>query len=1020
MNGIRAQLLFRALCTAGLLAMVACTNAEVTVTDQSSINQSPGNSAPVISASCSTAVNQDVVYSCAPTFTDADGDSVLWVASVSHSCSWLSVDSTTGAVSGTANDDQVGSCTVAFSATDGVDNSNEISFSVTVNNLGPALSIGDAATSEDTNGVIRTDAAVAANEEGFGTYSLNASTANAPACGDNGSVTINTSSGETSFTPNANYNGVCYINVRFDDGNGGTADSEFALTVAAVNDAPSAALTYPNGGELLAGGSLVNIIWTASDDDFPANPINIHYSTDGSIWTAIALGQSNTGTYAWTVPSIDSSTVKVRITADDGTLQSADSSDANFSIDATVPIITSITSPANGVKVLSENLDFEVQFSESIAITSTPRIAITIAGPTTVYADYHSMTAGDRAKFRYSVAAGHNDYDGIVLSSPIDLNTTGTIKDAAGNDASLTFSTPTLSGQPNLTGIWINTASLCTPPFTFYDNLGAGTALDPYLICNKTQLNNLGSSCGPTPTGCDKAYKLESDIDLTIYTGSSFNLIGTNTNRFTGTFNGNGHKISNLTYSSAADRIGLFRMLGTGASISDLTLENFSITGQNYVGALLGGGVGFSLSNVGIIKTNVFSNAARVGGLAGDISTASIYRSYFSGNVKGASSAAGGLLGSAMSSSIRESFSIGSVTSTANVGGLVGLLWNSDLEDCYTRSHPRATSFQSAGLIGENFDDSSTSNFARRSYAVNTPWAPSSSFGFTGIYNTIGGGLGNQINNNFFDTAFSGILQPAAYGTWTDGTFPVPAGGITAEFSGNMQMSSTYLAKGWDFTTIWEIVNGSYPTLQNNPEPPMQYATLNPGYSATSGVTFSNGYLTAIVNNGSPRAVQANVGKNMGKWYFEVTLNSVVSTASQKFILVGLGRSSAANTMLLGFAPEAWSCSAYNDGLPATSCHAEGTETGVFVSDFTSTTGVSSTVGIAVDLDAGNVWYRVNGTWQNTGDPSSGTGPIFTGVTGTVFPMASATYTLNTTMVFNFGQSPWHSTPPAGFLGWSQ
>jgi hypothetical protein len=45
----------------------------------------------------------------------------------------------------------------------------------------------------------------------------------------------------------------------------------------------------------------------------------------------------------------------------------------------------------------------------------------------------------------------------------------------------------------------------------------------------------------------DKHFKLMSDIDLGAYTGTQFNIIGS-IQSFTGTFDGNGHTISNFTY----------------------------------------------------------------------------------------------------------------------------------------------------------------------------------------------------------------------------------------------------------------------------------------------------------------------------------------------------------------------------------------------------------------------------------------------------------------------------------------
>lgn len=69
-----------------------------------------------------------------------------------------------------------------------------------------------------------------------------------------------------------------------------------------------------------------------------------------------------------------------------------------------------------------------------------------------------------------------------------------------------------------------------------------------YIICTAAQLNSLGA----TTADYDKNYNLRADIDLSAYTGTSFNRIGSLATPFTGTFNGEGHTIANFTYTNAA------------------------------------------------------------------------------------------------------------------------------------------------------------------------------------------------------------------------------------------------------------------------------------------------------------------------------------------------------------------------------------------------------------------------------------------------------------------------------------
>lgn len=97
-------------------------------------------------------------------------------------------------------------------------------------------------------------------------------------------------------------------------------------------------------------------------------------------------------------------------------------------------------------------IPLSVTLSEAVTVTGTPQIAVDVGG-TTRYATYTSGSGTTALTFTLSPQAGDVDLDGITVSSPIQLNG-GTIKDAAGNDATLTF-TP-----PNTSGIKVNYPSL--------------------------------------------------------------------------------------------------------------------------------------------------------------------------------------------------------------------------------------------------------------------------------------------------------------------------------------------------------------------------------------------------------------------------------------------------------------------------------------------------------------------------------------------------------------------------------
>ncbi|MFA5292200.1 MAG: LamG-like jellyroll fold domain-containing protein [Phycisphaerae bacterium] len=105
---------------------------------------------------------------------------------------------------------------------------------------------------------------------------------------------------------------------------------------------------------------------------------------------------------------------------------------------------------------------------------------------------------------------------------------------------------------------------------------------NPAIITNVTQLQNIKNNL----SGC---YVLGCDIDASSTAGGAgFEPIGTASNPFTGCFDGRGHTIDGLFINRpTTDYVGLFGKISTGA-IKNLDLTNIDITGQNYVGGLVG------------------------------------------------------------------------------------------------------------------------------------------------------------------------------------------------------------------------------------------------------------------------------------------------------------------------------------------------------------------------------------------------------------------------------------------------
>ncbi|QLG41667.1 IPT/TIG domain-containing protein [Paenibacillus sp. E222] len=108
----------------------------------------------------------------------------------------------------------------------------------------------------------------------------------------------------------------------------------------------------------------------------------------------------------------------------------------HYYVDTVMPIVTSVSVPANGTYGAGEDLSFTVNMNEIVVVTGIPTIPL-IVGTTTVYANYVSGSGTNALQFRYTIQTGQSDTNGITIGA-LSLNG-GSIRDEAGNDAVLTL-----------------------------------------------------------------------------------------------------------------------------------------------------------------------------------------------------------------------------------------------------------------------------------------------------------------------------------------------------------------------------------------------------------------------------------------------------------------------------------------------------------------------------------------------------------------------------------------------------
>ena len=261
--------------------------------------------------------------------------------------------------------------------------------------------------------------------------------------------------------------------------------------------------------------------------------------------------------------------------------------------------------------------------------------------------------------------------DGITSGGVVGQNSgsvtncyflTGTAKKGIGNEADATGATvvTSLNVQDQFQG-WDfdNTWRISTDKkhpvlqANAEDNAlsGTGKQEDPYKIYRAIDLKNFRDLVND---GGEKSAhaKLMNDINLSSVCGeslngeTSWNPIGSFSNSYKGTFDGNGKTISGLYIGTTANNQGLFGYVGTGGTVKDLTVSG-TVSGSYNVGGVVGYNNGGSVTNsYNTGAGTVTGTGDYVGGVVGDNgSSASVENCYNTGSVTSSGSYVGGVVG---------------------------------------------------------------------------------------------------------------------------------------------------------------------------------------------------------------------------------------------------------------------------------------------------------------------------------------------------------------------------------------
>jgi len=291
----------------------------------------------------------------------------------------------------------------------------------------------------------------------------------------------------------------------------GTAFGSVVFVFNAPNTAdttpPTVKVTAPNGGEMVMGGTQLNITFTSTDDKAVMSH-DIALSTDGGTTfpTVVAAGlPGTTQTFAFPVPpNIDTKTARIRVTAKDaGGNAASDSSDANFTIikanttDSMPPTVT-ITSPKSGDSLNGGTM-------ATVSFSSTDNVGV---------GSHNVLFSTDGTNFTTTLAAGlPGTATSFSFRVPAINSTTAAIRvealDTSNNKAAATVSqlkvvtdttAPTVtvtSPSASTKKIVGNTAFMVT--FTSTDNVGVASH-DVQISLDGTNFTTVASGLPGTAT----------------------------------------------------------------------------------------------------------------------------------------------------------------------------------------------------------------------------------------------------------------------------------------------------------------------------------------------------------------------------------------------------------------------------------------------------------------------------------------------------------------------------------------
>ena len=206
---------------------------------------------------------------------------------------------------------------------------------------------------------------------------------------------------------------------------------------------------------------------------------------------------------------------------------------------------------------------------------------------------------------------------------------------------------------------------------------------------------------------------LDTNIDLT---GKDWTPIGTDyDNSYKGTFDGGGHTITGLTFTTNDEYAGLFGWLNRAGTVKNVVMEGVQITSNQIYGGSIGGVAGYSWGTI--------ENCSVSGSVSGTVYVGGVVGAQIDGSITGCSSSAtvkgmvdvGGVAGQTNGgATLTACYATGNViieidpVKNISGGGLVGMNGGNGLFACYATGNVTSTGSSTGnvhifGLLGDNY-----------------------------------------------------------------------------------------------------------------------------------------------------------------------------------------------------------------------------------------------------------------------------------------------------------------------------